>query len=213
VTTAASHYNDEYTDGTYAQTYAEIPEWARGMNHYHVGLVAAILDLDPSEGPIIDLGSGRGYFVDAWERIGFTVIGVELSEVAVAGSGRSNIICGDATDLTRFETDSAQLVFSSAFLEHVTEDQVTRFAGQQLRVAKYGAHFIAHEKGNDPGHINIQPPNAWRDMFVRHSPCSLVIENSLVPTMPVIVQMRTLPAHLDHSLNTYHSGSIEVRPK
>lgn len=206
--TAKTHYDAAYDDGAYARLYdSGLPEWAVAMNLWHVDFVCGLLGLHPGAGPILDLGSGMGHYLSAWEARGFTTVGREISEVAIRKSGRTNIDCGDATNLTQYGSESFQLVFSAAFLEHVSDEQIAHMMKEQMRVARYGAHFIAHEVGNDPGHINIKAPDAWRRFFSAVVPCVVVVPNPLVPVQPAFLHCVTPPAHIQHALSAYGQGA------
>lgn len=198
--TSAAHYDAQYTNGAYAECYTELPAWAVAANQWHVDLVIGLLGLHPEDGPILDLGSGRGHMMAAWERRGFATEGIELSSVAVRSSGRKNIHCGDASDLRGFADDQFQLVYSSAFLEHIPDELVARMATEQLRIARYGAHYIADERGNDPTHINIKPPAEWRAFFSQYAAVSLVAQNVMFPFSPPFLQLRELPAALGYAV-------------
>lgn len=205
--TTAKHYDEEYRAGDYSARYERLPEWAVAMNRWHVDFTIALLGLSPDAGPILDLGSGVGHYLSAWESRGYKTQGREISEVAILKSGRTNIDCGDATDLTDYGDNSFQLIFSAAFLEHVDDQQVSRMLWHEMRVARYAAHFIAHDKGNDEGHINIKTPQAWQDFFSAKGMKSLCVPNPLVPVQPAFLHMHILPAHIEHTIQTYFGGS------
>jgi ubiquinone/menaquinone biosynthesis C-methylase UbiE len=204
-----AHYDKAYQSGAY-RDYKSLPDWAEAMNGYHVDLTIAYLGLRAKDGPVLDLGSGMGYFLDAWESRGFDCIGREISGVVIEQSGRRNIDWGDATDLSGYSDNQFQLVFSGSFLEHVTDAQVDKLLKDELRVAKYAIHFIAHEKGDDAGHINIKPPDEWDKVFNGRVPNYARIPNPLVPVMPCFMHMRVFPPTMSHAYETYFRGNNTV---
>lgn len=199
----AEHYDQTYASGPYAKQYARLPAYAVAMNQWSVDLIIALLGLRPEDGPVLDLGSGQGYMLDAWEARGFKTTGREISKVAIASSGRSNIDHGDATDLSGYADDEFQLVFSSAFLEHVTDERVDALVRESMRISRSAAHYIAHEQGDDPGHINVKLPYEWEAFFKDKVPVSCVIGNPLVFASPVFLHLRQMPAHIEHTARCY----------
>lgn len=201
---AQKHYDAEYEGDNYKAAYEVLPAWAQAMNRWHVDFVVALLGLSPERGPILDLGSGMGHYLSAWESRGFTTIGREISEVAIRKCGRDNIDLGDATDLSRYKHGQFQLVFSAAFLEHVTDEQVSALVHDELRVARYAAHFIAHDKGNDEGHINIKTPQEWFRFFnANFGGRFITITNPLCPVQPAFLHMMELPLQIEHAVQMY----------
>lgn len=196
------YYERQYAEGgEYHSVYSEIPQHAVAMNRYCAALVAALLDMPPGA-RVLDLGSGYGAMVHAWQELGYTARGLELSEAAVRDSVFSkHLDVGDVTDLSRYADDSFDLVFSSQLFEHLTDDQIVRVMEQQFRVGRYGAHFIAHEVGGDEGHINIKPVRGWVDMFAEFGH-SFAFGNPLVSNAPAFVQLRDAwPIALNHSVH------------
>lgn len=207
----AETYDDMYESGIYADLYKAIPPHVAAMNQYYVDLVIAAYGLHPKNGPILELGSGRGHFLTAWEARGFSTTGREISAVAIDDSGRANIHHGDASQLQWYVDDAFQIVFSCDFLEHLTDKQIERILAEQLRVAPYAAHIVAHEAGGDPTHINIKPEHEWVDLFRRNTPPpfnSLVFPNPYIPPRPLFCQFRRLPIHVEHMISVYHGGRI-----
>lgn len=194
------YYERQYADGgEYHSTYSQIPQHAVAMNRYCAALVVTLLDLPPGA-RVLDLGSGYGAMLLAWRDLGYEMRGLEISEAAAHDSVLSkHIDVGDATDLSRYADGAFDLVFSSQLFEHLTDEQVTRIMEQQFRVGRYGAHFIAHEVGNDPGHINIKSVQGWVDLFARFGH-SFAFGNPLVANAPAFVQLRDAwPTAVSHS--------------
>lgn len=167
-------YEDQYkTPGSrYHDLYISegIPQEAHDMNHYHIAWVIGLLALYPGKDKVLDLGSGCGYFLDAWERLGFECTGIEISEEAIARSGRSNIVLGNARDLSMFPDNSFDLCYSGSFLEHIDASITKDVIQESVRVARMGAHYIATEVGNDESHIHVQDAKSWLEELLSYIP-------------------------------------------
>lgn len=198
------HYDAEYSSGRYAGMYEELPEWAAAMNRWHMDFTIALLGLDPAKGKILDLGSGRGHYLDAWWARGYEVHGREISQVAIDAYHTPRWLDqGDATDLSSYKDDEFQLVFSAAFLEHVTDQQVLRMVKDAMRIAPYSAHYIAHSKGGDEGHINIKTPQQWFDFLVKLCPTTFVVPNLYCPVQPAFLLVRKVTPAMGHFIANY----------
>lgn len=161
-------YNDQYAsaDSIYGKIYRSgIPEWAIKMNLWHVDLGVALLQLDPRKDTILDLGSGMGYYINAWESRGFKVVGVDISSEAIKLSGKDNIVCTPLNALSMFEDGQFSVAFSGAVLEHIDDSVMCESLSEIYRVSNSAIHYIGHEVGHDPGHINIKTPDEWGKYF------------------------------------------------
>lgn len=189
---AKKHYDDSYASGQYAAKYNpdDRPFWAESVDDWTVAFTGAVLGLKPGS-KVLDLGSGLGFIVEAWRRHGIKAEGVELSSVAIEASRcKEYLMQGDAsTDLPNVigEYDA---VCSSALLEHLTDAQCERLLTDALKLAPVTAHMVAHDKGNDPGHINIHPPQAWLLRFRLWCPHAVMIHNPLFPEAPLFIGAR-----------------------
>lgn len=186
------HYDDSYASGQYAEKYSEDrPFWAEAVDDWCVAFAAGLAGLHPSD-EVLDLGSGVGFMVRAWMRHGMIARGLELSSVAAerATSLRIPIKCGDATDPAHYPADAYGAVFSNQLLEHLTDDQARRVIENSLVAAPVSVHYIAHHKGNDPGHINIKSPHEWYALFNKWCPHAVLVPNPLFQTAPIFVLTR-----------------------
>ena len=191
-------YDKQYgnIDSRYGQIYngnKGLPQWAIEANQHHVDMAIAILSLDPLDSHILDIGSGMGYFIDAWENRGYTTSGIDISEKAIELSGRKNIICSSATDLSMFPDNHFDVVMSASFLEHVDKSQERKAISEFYRVGKRCVHYIAHEVGGDPSHINIKPPLEWQKLFddvATDDIHTFMIPNRFHPDMPMFIQVK-----------------------
>lgn len=160
-----SWYNDEYTDKWYHKQYIESdePDWAKEYKDYYINLMVAYTGAKP-DWKILDMGSGVGQVMNAWERNGFhNVNGIEISQVAVNHAwsmGIDKIICGSVQKMP-FKDNCFDLVTSFALLEHIDESILRDTLKEFRRVGTAQAHTIASEKGTDPSHINIKESKEW----------------------------------------------------
>lgn len=164
-----SWYEEQYkTKGSiYESIYNKpVPGWAQEANRFHAYLVASWLSL-PKQTRMLDLGSGVGRYMDVWSELGFDVRGVEVSATAVSlskrqrGTDAGQIHVTNATDLSAWTDNYFDLVFSSAFLEHIAKEVTPQVIKETMRVARRAAHFIPLEAGFDPSHIHIQSIDVW----------------------------------------------------
>ncbi len=158
-------YDNQYREegSRYAHCYHALPEWAAQANRLYAGYAVALCGLIADGCRVLDLGSGMGHYVDAFSSIGCTVQGVEWSQEAA--DGHPLVTCGDITDLSFFEDDSFDLVFSAQVYEHMTDEQVIKSFKENQRVGHNQVHFIADKVGGDPSHINIKPNLEWLNLF------------------------------------------------
>lgn len=189
-------YEKSYRDAWYNKVYdAPTPLWAAVANRFHVHQVIAWLGLSPKTDKVLDLGSGVGRYMDAWEEAGFTVQGVEHSQTAIDMSKRLNILCTDIGDLSAFQDREFAVAFSAATLEHIAEGEATANAVREMaRTAKALAHYIpVVDHGNDPSHVHIQSAEEWVSelssiLGPRYVHC--VLPNLIEETQPLFLSMR-----------------------
>ncbi len=120
-------------------------------------LIEAIVRLGgwPSGGRVADLGCGSGVFTELLRRMGFAVVGVDISPKLVA-LGRSKysgleLIEGDAENLP-FDGGSFDGVLLSGLIHHFPDPR--RLAAEVRRILKPGGRFVAF----DPNRMN---PFMW----------------------------------------------------
>lgn len=193
---------------------------------------------------VLDLGSGVGNQLNTWEWLGFGVQGIEVSQTAVGmavrykqnpaddsdwpgseasgagqrkqGLGRGHIYVGSAADLSMFADGSFELASSNAFLEHIDVSICGQVLRETMRVARYGAHWIPMEVGNDPSHIHIQSRELWVVEMLRalgEGYVVGVVENICEPLQPLFLTMRKddYPWSVERAATLYDLSSIHPR--
>lgn len=185
-------YEDEYRSGWYKEQYFDTQreQWAIECDRYCVDLMIAYTGLSRSA-KILDLGSGVGHIMRTWQTRGYiNVKGIEISQTAVRLSNNPNIHCGSVADMSMFKDKEFDLVCSVALLEHIDESILPRTIKEIVRVGHRQAHFVAHEKGDDPGHINIKTAEEWSIAITEHGGNStLILPNVLDVRSPLYLSM------------------------
>ena len=126
-------------------------------------------------GPILDLGAGCGYFVEAAMRWGISSVGLEGSidavEIAKKRVSELDIRLHRLSDVFPFEANSFQTVMLNQVIEHL-EPEVMRHAlqeanrtlrpGGMLLITSPSCYNMA-ELEADPTHINLLSPSQLRN--------------------------------------------------
>lgn len=112
---------------------------------------------------MLDVGCGPGGQIDAAERRGLTVWGVD-GDPYVA---RPNVIIHDYTTRPLSFTQPVDLVWSMEFVEHVEAAYVNNFLDT---FARGRVLFLTAAPPGFPGwhHVNCQPESYWIDLLARH---------------------------------------------
>jgi SAM-dependent methyltransferase len=179
-------YGREYWEGGVGSeyhNYADDPGWP--------GILVEILDSGIEPGSVIrEAGSAHGYFLHHAGRWGYDAEGIDISEYAVTtGLQRmphlaGKLHLGTVSDSLPWETESADVVFSSEFLEHVVPEELDFVVGEMLRVLKPGGLWL-HKIGivvpdNHPfrqptvedhsahfTHFTVRTREEWMEHFAR----------------------------------------------
>ena len=141
------------------------PEHTRsGLRHY--------LPWFP-EGPVLELASGRGEFLDLLREAGVAATGVDLDEgmVGQARAAGHDVELGDALTVLRARPEaSVQGVFCAHFVEHLDPAALQAVVTESARVLAPGGHFVAatpnagclsvlgHDFWVDPTHVRPYDP-------------------------------------------------------
>jgi SAM-dependent methyltransferase len=71
-------------------------------------------------GKLLDIGSGRGDFIDAFSRLGYEVTGLDISPLSAEGTGPYNIkTCNLECEPLPFPEDEFDFIFSKSVIEHL----------------------------------------------------------------------------------------------
>jgi len=211
-----SWYDEQYgTDGTlYNMNYVknDQPLWAKQMNQHCVDLAIAYTGISP-DAKILDLGSGVGYYMNSWNHRGFDVCGIEISKVALQAAKQPKMIHGSVQDMSCFEDNQFDLVYSAALFEHIDQSIFNDVFKECCRVGIMQVHLISQSKGMDLSHINVKSAIEWVHEF--HLATTdykiILIPNILEQAHPFIMiypEEKTLPYHLYRYIINNHNNVI-----
>jgi SAM-dependent methyltransferase len=123
--------------------------------------------------PALDLGCGRGEWLELLGESGFAARGVDLDEGMLAACRERglDVVNGDAIGALRFATDNSLAVVSAFHLvEHISFEQVQELVRQALRALRPGGLLIMETPNpenlvvgtssfyDDPSHLRPLPP-------------------------------------------------------
>jgi ubiquinone/menaquinone biosynthesis C-methylase UbiE len=194
-----SWYDEEYQSRWYKMQYidSEYPQWAKEADTYGVRFMAMCSGI-PLTAKVLDCGSGVGRIMQTWWGNGFyNIWGIEISKIACEArvalfKYTKNLIHGSVQSMPMFGDNEFDLLSSFALLEHIDESILGDVLSEMSRVSKKQAHFIAHEAGKDPSHINIKSPQEWIDVFNKHTDSQVqtfCIPNPLIDQSPLYLIM------------------------
>lgn len=97
---------------------------------------------DIKKGKFLELGSGSGGMLNQFKQLGFDVEGLDLDPKAVQNAKQKGlkVYQGDIF-AKRFKEDTYDIIFSSHFIEHVTDP--IKVIKESLRILKKGGVFMA----------------------------------------------------------------------
>lgn len=114
--------------------------------------------------PIIDLGCGRGEWLELMAETGFSAFGVDLDEGMLADCYERNLPVehGDAIDYLATLPDESQAIVSAFHVaEHISFDQLQVTVSEALRVLKPGGLLIMETP--NPENIIVATRNFYLD--------------------------------------------------
>jgi GT2 family glycosyltransferase/SAM-dependent methyltransferase/glycosyltransferase involved in cell wall biosynthesis len=118
----------------------------RGQREFIADRQRAYLQFVQDTDRVLDLGCGRGEFLDLLSAEGIPAEGIELDD-ALVRQGQARGLCvhhGDATTyLDHADTSSFGAIFSAQFIEHIASDQLPHLIAQARRVLRPGGLLIA----------------------------------------------------------------------
>jgi SAM-dependent methyltransferase len=146
-------------------------------------------------GPILDLGAGCGYIVEACHRWGLSCVGLEGSENAVEIAHRR---CPEIdirqfllSDPFPFEDNFFATVILNQVIEHLESSVADSCIREIYRVLRLGgaliifspSRFNKYEKRDDPTHINMYSPKELRDLLNSKGFTDIIQDDSPLPIL------------------------------
>ena len=162
--------------------YAAFEDAFRGPRELVLAAQSVYVDLfrEPAgDGVVLDLGSGRGEFLELLARNGIPAVGVEPhAPFADASAARGlEVVRADAlTYLLRVEDTSLKGIFMAHVIEHVSTDYAVALIRTAYRKLKPGARFVLESPNPetlavfatfylDPGHAKPVPFQTLEFLF------------------------------------------------
>jgi len=139
--------------------------------------IKTTLDILSNSNTILDIGCGKGSFIDHFYKIlGTNIEGVDISGVAVKSRPDLNLKISCASNLP-YLNKSFDCVYQFDGMEHIPLELEEKVIEEQFRVAKkYIIHSIctSPDLHHDPmtssnnlglAHVNIKDANTWKKVF------------------------------------------------
>ena len=114
--------------------------------------------------PVLDIGSGLGFFVECCQHHGVQAVGLELSKEGTAASARRHVpvVRADLSVPLPFRDDRFGTVFAHHVLEHLPVEKERAVLREIRRVLRPGGFLfvaspsVSHPRAHDdPDHINL----------------------------------------------------------
>ena len=135
----------------------------RGPEPFIRERLRAYVPLIAGRAPVVELGSGRGEFLEIMRESGIAATGVDLNAHAVArvrANGLDNVVVGDANAyLAGLKESSVGAIFSAQFAEHLPFAELLRCLELARTRLVPGGVFIAET-------VNPNSIEAWKTFYV-----------------------------------------------
>jgi SAM-dependent methyltransferase len=106
--------DSRYLEVTYSADRAPIGEYPSLLARHLMGSAYK------KTGTLLDIGSGRGDFLDAFSRLGYDVSGADISPLSAAGAGTYTVkTCNLECEPLPFPDNEFDFVFSKSVIEHL----------------------------------------------------------------------------------------------
>lgn len=162
-------YQDADASAAGDDAYRAFEELFRGSEPFIAARQRRYLDLVAGHAPAVDVGCGRGEFLDLLAEAGVPVVGVDADAGMIArcrAKGHENVVHGDAVAYVReLEAGSQGLIFSAQVVEHLPPDALLALISGAAAALRPGGLFIAET-------VNPHAPPAlktfWMDITHQH---------------------------------------------
>lgn len=121
---------------------------------------------------ILDIGCGKGFLVEAFEKQDLKACGIDVSKYALLGSKATTLILGSAESLP-FKDDSFDLITCFEVIEHLEKPE--KFVKEVKRILTPNGFLYLTTPSHrnqiarrDPTHINIKPLSEWEKILRLH---------------------------------------------
>jgi len=118
---------------------------------------------------VFDVGCAMGYLVKAFQELGVTAYGVDISEYAIKNRITDNLLLGSANELP-FKDGSFDLVVALDLIEHLEKPE--KFVSEAYRVLKPNGYLLiktdspnSENAKSDSTHVTILPEKEWESLF------------------------------------------------
>ena len=130
-----------------------------------------------------EVACAKGYLVKTLLHFGFNAYGIDISDYAISKADAdvaNRLQVANAVSLP-WPEDTADIILSMEFFEHVPEDEVDIVLSEKMRVLKDGGimmmkiniivpesnpHYSSHENDCDVTHYTIKDRDWWENKFV-----------------------------------------------
>ena len=130
------------------------------------------------KGPILDLGCGLGFFVEACSMQGMDCTGIEISEYGVMKakerSPEISIIQRDLTKKLPFNNDSFNSVVLNQVIDHLSFEDGIKVINDSYRVLSNGGKLFIYsgckynkKEASDPEHLFLYTPSLLKKTLLK----------------------------------------------